>query len=179
MPSSSGPDVTAALDRTYAQLVVDHPDQTVSRNGTTHTNAHHDPDNGEEPASLSATPGGQGYWIFTNRGRTIAFGDAPFLGDVSDVKLNGPVLGSVATPSGKGYYMVASDGGIFAFDAPFRGSMGDQKLNKPVVGMVRYGDGYLMVGADGGIFNFSNLPFSGSLGDKPPASPVLAVAAVS
>jgi hypothetical protein len=36
-----------------------------------------------------------------------------------------------------------------------------------------------MVGADGGIFNFSNLPFSGSLGDKPPASPVAAVSAVN
>jgi ribosomal protein L24E len=97
---------------------------------------------------------------------------------MSGTKLNGPVLGSVATPTGKGYYMVASDGGIFAFDAPFRGSMGATKLNKPVVGMVRYGDGYLMVGADGGIFNFSSLPFSGSLGDKPPASPVVAVAAL-
>ena len=175
---------------------------------------------GENVASLSATPSGKGYWVFTNRGRAIPFGDAPALGDVSNLKLNGPVLGSVATPTGRGYYMVASDGGIFAFgdaafsgsmgdkklnapvqslvpdsdgngywlvasdggifafDAPFRGSMGDQKLNKPVVGMVRYGNGYLMVGADGGIFNFSNLPFSGSLGDKPPASPVVAVAAL-
>jgi hypothetical protein len=56
--------------------------------------------------------------------------------------------------------------------------MGGTELNKPVVGMVRYGDGYLMVGADGGIFNFSSLPFSGSLGDKPPASPVVAVASL-
>jgi subtilisin family serine protease len=71
--------------------------------------------NGETTSSLSATPTGNGYWIFTNRGRAIAFGDAPFLGDVSDIKLNGPVLGSVASPSGQGYYMVASDGGIFSF----------------------------------------------------------------
>jgi hypothetical protein len=54
--------------------------------------------------------------------------------------------------------------------------MGGTRLNKPVVGMVRYGDGYLMVGADGGIFNFSTGPFAGSLGDKPPAAPVVAVA---
>jgi hypothetical protein len=45
--------------------------------------------------------------------------------------------------------------------------------------MVRYGDGYLMVGADGGIFNFSNLPFAGSLGARPPAAPVVAVAALA
>ena len=67
-------------------------------------------------------------------------------------------------------------GGIFAFDAPFHGSMGGTKLNQPISGMVTYGDGYLMVGADGGIFNFSSLPFSGSLGDKPP---VVAVAGVA
>jgi hypothetical protein len=43
---------------------------------------------------------------------------------------------------------------------------------------IRYGDGYVMVGADGGIFNFSSSPFAGSLGDKPPASPMVAVAAL-
>jgi hypothetical protein len=36
-----------------------------------------------------------------------------------------------------------------------------------------------MVGADGGIFDFSTSPFAGSLGDKPPASPVVAVAALT
>jgi hypothetical protein len=55
--------------------------------------------------------------------------------------------------------------------------MGGKKLNKPISGMVPYGNGYLMVGADGGIFDFASLPFSGSLGDRPPSSPVVAVAA--
>ncbi len=41
-----------------------------------------------------------------------------------------------ATPDGNGYWLVASDGGIFAFgDAGFFGSMGGQPLNKPVVGI--------------------------------------------
>jgi hypothetical protein len=73
---------------------------------------------------------------------------------------------------------VASDGGVFAFDAPFKGSMGGQQLNKPVTGMVRFGDGYLMVGEDGGVFNFSTRKFHGSLGDHPPAAPIVAVAAL-
>ena len=89
-------------------------------------------------------------------------------------KLNQPVESLVPTRDGGGYWLVASDGGIFAFgDAPFRGSMGATKLNKPVVGMVRYGDGYLMVGADGGIFDFSDTPFAGSLGANPPAHPIV------
>jgi hypothetical protein len=79
--------------------------------------------------------------------------------------------------SGQGYFMVASDGGIFAFDAAFRGSMGGAALNRPVTGMVRYGNGYLMVGEDGGIFSFSDQPFAGSLGDAPPPVPITSVAA--
>ncbi|MDQ1497583.1 MAG: hypothetical protein QOI86_923, partial [Actinomycetota bacterium] len=90
----------------------------------------------------------------------------------------GPVRGLVPDPDGVGYWLVASDGGIFAFDAPFRGSMGAAHLNRPVVGMVASGNGYLMVGADGGIFDFSSTPdgFQGSLGARPPAAPVVSVA---
>jgi hypothetical protein len=49
--------------------------------------------------------------------------------------LNQPVVGITATPSGQGYFEVASDGGPFAFDATFAGSMGGQILNKPIAGM--------------------------------------------
>ena len=41
-----------------------------------------------------------------------------------------------ATPTGKGYWLVASDGGIFAFgDARFFGSTGNIRLNRPIVAM--------------------------------------------
>ena len=41
-----------------------------------------------------------------------------------------------ATPDGRGYWLVASDGGIFSYgDAAFYGSRGGQALNKPIVGM--------------------------------------------
>jgi len=41
-----------------------------------------------------------------------------------------------ATPDGGGYWLVASDGGVFNFgDAGFFGSMGGTHLNAPVVGM--------------------------------------------
>ena len=40
------------------------------------------------------------------------------------------------TPDGKGYWLVASDGGIFTYgDARFYGSTGNIHLNKPIVGM--------------------------------------------
>ena len=52
------------------------------------------------------------------------------------------------TPTGHGYWLVASDGGVFAFgDATFHGSTGALPLNSPVVGMAatRDGDGYWLV----------------------------------
>jgi hypothetical protein len=36
-----------------------------------------------------------------------------------------------------------------------------------------------MVASDGGIFNFSDKPFSGSLGAAPPAQPIVGVAALN
>ncbi len=125
-----------------------------------------------------ATPSGQGYYMVAADGGIFAFGDARFAGSMGGRALNAPVRSLVPDRDGAGYWLVAADGGVFAFDAPFRGSMGGQRLNKPVRGMVRYGDGYLMVGEDGGLFAFSDLPFTGSLGAHPPASPIVSVAAL-
>ncbi|MGH9115375.1 MAG: hypothetical protein ACRDWW_06040 [Acidimicrobiales bacterium] len=41
--------------------------------------------------------------------------------------LNQPIVGAAATSSGRGYWLVARDGGIFTFgSAPFLGSTGGQ-----------------------------------------------------
>jgi hypothetical protein len=91
---------------------------------------------GERPVAMSALPDGSGYWVFTDHGRVIPFGHAHSYGDMSNVHLNGPIVGAVATRSGHGYYMVASDGGIFTFgDAVFNGSEGGTPLNAPIVGI--------------------------------------------
>ena len=67
----------------------------------------------------------------------------------------------------KGYWLVASDGGIFSFgDAAFYGSTGATTLNKPIVGMTATpdGKGYWLVASDGGIFSFGDAAFYGSTG---------------
>jgi len=38
------------------------------------------------------------------------------------IPLNKPVVGGVSNTAQGGYWMVASDGGIFSFNAPFYGS---------------------------------------------------------
>ena len=69
------------------------------------------------------------------------------------IHLNQPIVGMAATPDGGGYWLVASDGGIFAYgDAQFYGSTGSIHLNKPIVGMAATpdGGGYWLVASDGG-----------------------------
>ena len=76
-----------------------------------------------------------------------------------------------ATPDGGGYWLVASDGGIFAFgDAKFYGSTGGIHLNQPIVGMAATpdGGGYWLVASDGGIFTYGDARFYGSTGGHPP-----------
>src|SRR5438309_719507 len=75
--------------------------------------------------------------------------------------------GMAPTPSGAGYWLVASDGGIFSFgDAKFYGSTGSIKLNKPITGMASTpgGAGYWLVASDGGIFSFGDPKIFGSTG---------------
>ena len=77
-----------------------------------------------------------------------------------------------------GYWMAASDGGIFSYDAPFFGSMGGKPLNKPIVGIAAdpKTGGYWEVASDGGLFAF-NAPFYGSMGGKPLNAPVVGMVA--
>jgi hypothetical protein len=64
----------------------------------------------------------------------FSFGDAGFYGSAGGTRLNRPIAGMAATNSGRGYWLVASDGGIFAYgDAPFLGSAGAAPLAQPVV----------------------------------------------
>ena len=94
--------------------------------------------------------------------------------------LNKPIVGMAATPDGKGYWLVASDGGIFNYgDAGFAGSTGSLPLNKPIVGMAATpdGKGYWLVASDGGIFNYGDAVFAGSAGSLPLNKPIVGMAA--
>jgi hypothetical protein len=109
-------------------------------------------------------PAGQGSWTVDARGGIG--GEAPFFGSEGPTVLNAPIVSMAATADGRGYYMAASDGGVFTFgDSVFHGSMGGEHLNQPIVGMAldQATGGYWLVAADGGIFSF-DAPFYGSTG---------------
>ncbi len=78
-----------------------------------------------------------------------------------------------------GYWLVASDGGVFSFgDAAFHGSAGNIHLVKPVVGMAPTpdGGGYWLVASDGGVFSYGDAAFHGSAGNLPLVKPVVGMA---
>jgi predicted lipoprotein with Yx(FWY)xxD motif/ribosomal protein L24E len=96
--------------------------------------------------------------------------------------LNKPIVGMAATSDGKGYWEVASDGGVFTFgDAKFDGSLGGTHLNAPIVGMAATpdGGGYWLVASDGGVFTFGDAAFFGSTGGMVLNKPVVGMAATS
>ena len=82
-------------------------------------------------------------------------------------------------PQGDGYWLGASDGGMFSFgSARFYGSTGDIVLNQPVVGMAATptGHGYWLVASDGGVFSFGDAQFHGSTGGIRLNQPIVGIA---
>jgi hypothetical protein len=82
-------------------------------------------------------------------------------------------------PPAYGYWLVASDGGIFPFgSASGYGSTGAMPLNQPIVGMTptASGRGYWLVARDGGIFAFGDAGFFGSTGAMRLNQPIVGMA---
>jgi len=123
-----------------------------------------------------------GYYTYESDGFLSPFGNDSYLvylGDLSAQPLNQPIVGMAQTADGGGYWMVAADGGVFAYgDAGFYGSAGNLVLNKPIVGMAatRDGKGYWLVASDGGVFAYGDAVFQGSAGDIHLNQPVVGMA---
>ena len=116
--------------------------------------------------------GNQTFNVVLSSPTNATLGDATGVGTIVDDDEPTPV----PTPTGDGYWMVASDGGIFAFGgARFFGSTGTLALNQPIVAMAPTpsGNGYWLVASDGGIFNFGDAAFFGSTGALRLNSPIV------
>ena len=132
---------------------------------------------------MAADPNG-GYWTTTWLGAITSHDSAPVFGSpaLSGIHLSKSIVAMAATPDGQGYWLVASDGGVFTYgDAKFYGSAGAIHLNQPVVAMAATpdGQGYWLVASDGGVFTYGDAKFYGSAGAIHLNQPVVAMAATS
>jgi hypothetical protein len=57
--------------------------------------------------------GTTGYYQVDAQGNIAYAGDAGYYGDAGSMSLNKPIVGMVATGDDGGYWLTASDGGIF------------------------------------------------------------------
>ncbi|MGO8826948.1 MAG: L,D-transpeptidase family protein [Acidimicrobiales bacterium] len=132
------------------------------------------------PGLVLVAPGVAAAAYPDNPAQPVNFGTAGFYGPSGGLQLNAPAVGMASTASGNGYWIVASDGGIFNYgDAGFFGSAGALPLNKPIVGMAatKDGGGYWLVASDGGVFNYGDAGFFGSAGSLPLNAPIVGMAA--
>ena len=126
---------------------------------------------------ITPTADRKGYWLVATDGGVFAFGDAGFYGSLPGIgiapagsgrprSLNAPIVGMVPSSDDRGYFMVAADGGVFAFgDARFEGSCpGIGGCSGAGVSVLpdSSGQGYWLVTATGHVYTFGNAPSEGS-----------------
>jgi hypothetical protein len=139
---------------------------------------------------ISPTSDRRGYLMVASDGGMFAFGAARFEGSLPALgirpvgsggahALDAPVDAMVPSPDGRGYLLVAADGGVFAFgDASFHGSCPQiGGCSGRVVAVVPDAGerGYWIVTSTGSVYRFGNAPAFGGPGRTP--TPVTGAAA--
>ena len=129
------------------------------------------------PPAVPGGEGGVGYWSTAVNGRIVASG-ARHLGSSVNLPLLAPIVGVASTPTGRGYWQLGADGGIFTYgDARFYGSTGGLPLRRPVMDLAPTpsGRGYWLSATDGGVFTYGDAGFFGSAGDVGLSRPIVAL----
>ena len=130
---------------------------------------------------ITPTANRGGYWLVASDGGIFAFGNAGYYGSLPGSgltpagsglphSLNAPIVGMVPSNDGGGYFMVSSDGGVFAFgDARFEGSCpGIGGCSGAAVAVVpdATGNGYWVVTSTGSVYTFGDAASHGQPGKQ-------------
>jgi hypothetical protein len=84
--------------------------------------------------------------------------------------ITGTAIGIAASSSNTGYWIAASDGGVFAEGtAPYYGSMGGKSISAPIVDIAATTDrlGYYLIGLDGAVYAFGDARYGGAMNCYP------------
>ncbi|CAA9249448.1 MAG: hypothetical protein AVDCRST_MAG50-2519 [uncultured Acidimicrobiales bacterium] len=99
-------------------------------------------------------------------------------GSTAGLPLASALVDIAATSTGRGYWLLAGDGGVFTFgDATYHGSTGDLALVSPARAMAatRSGQGYWFAAGDGGVFTFGDAGYHGSAAELALNKPVVGI----
>jgi hypothetical protein len=130
---------------------------------------------------ITPTPDRGGYWLVASDGGVFSYGDTTFHGSIPGLgiapagssdppRLSAPIVGMVPSSDDDGYFMVAADGGVFAFgDAHFAGScpaIGGCSGAAVAVMPDASGGGYWLVTATGHVYDFGDAISYGAPGPQ-------------
>ena len=107
---------------------------------------------------------------------TSVTGPAPVLGSPGSIAH--PAVAIAGDPTGNGYWLVSTDGGVFTFgSARFAGAASGQPLSGPIVDIAPTpdGGGYWLAGSDGSVLPFGDATSFGSLAGGPIPHRVVAI----
>ena len=139
---------------------------------------------------ITPTSDRAGYWLVGSDGGVFAFGDSGYHGSLPGLgfapagdtsgrpALAAPIVAMVPSSDGAGYFMVAADGGVFAFgDARFAGScpgIGGCAGAAVAVMPDASGSGYWLITSTGSVYAFGDARYFGA----PPVRSVSVTSAV-
>jgi hypothetical protein len=129
---------------------------------------------------ITPTNDNRGYWLVASDGGVFSYGDSTFVGSLPGLgfhpagsglphSLDQPIVGIVPSANGQGYYMVAADGGVFAFNSVFAGScpgIGGCAGAAVAVAPDASGKGYWLATNSGQIYAFGNAKYFGAPGTQ-------------
>ncbi len=101
------------------------------------------------------------YDLVSANGAVTSFGHAGNYGGAEKLHLNAPIVGIAPTPDGRGYWLVAQDGGVFTYgDAKYYGSLGGVKHSAAhdeiAIVPTKDGKGYWLCDASGVVTPFGD-----------------------
>ena len=104
-------------------------------------------------------------------GGVFTYGDGVFHGSVPALGIHvTDIVGMTVDTATGGYWLVGSDGGVYAFDSPFDGSvagLGQHLTNIVGIGATADGGGYYLVSSTGEVYAFGDAKYQGGANTLP------------
>jgi hypothetical protein len=120
-----------------------------------------------------------GYAVVNVAGTVATFGGAGYDGDLAALS-SSSVIAIIATPDGKGYWLVTSSGAVSSYgDANSYGSAAEGSVDGTIVAMAvtNNGHGYWLVSSTGQVLGFGHARPYGSMSGQTLAAPIVGIVA--